>query len=111
LLWLREHSPLRRLLGHDNKEGWLTNSKGKALLYDTLADMFRQQQTLLHSFTTFAQLANLDGSTLKAPPGEDDDRADAYALASVAFSKVPPPISRPHVLSSPPRCANPFEPW
>jgi hypothetical protein len=29
------------------------------------------------------QLGGIDGHTLRAPPGEHDDRADAYALACV----------------------------
>jgi hypothetical protein len=84
LLWLREHSPLWRLLGHDHKEGWLSSSKGKALLYDATADAFRNAETLLHSLATFTQLASIEGSSLRAPDGEHDDRADSYALACVA---------------------------
>jgi hypothetical protein len=37
----------------------------------------------LHHFATLDQLASIDGNTLRAPPGEHDDRADAYALACV----------------------------
>jgi hypothetical protein len=81
LLWLRDHSKLRRLWGHDRKEGWLSNSKGKTLLYDGAADAFREKDTVLHSFATFAQLASIEGSSLRAPQGERDDRADSYALA------------------------------
>jgi len=29
----------------------------------------------------YVQLASIDGSTLRAPKGEQDDRADAFALA------------------------------
>ena len=36
---------------------------------------------MLHSFGTLAQLAALEGATLRAPAGEADDRADSYALA------------------------------
>jgi hypothetical protein len=39
---------------------------------------------VLHSFDTFSQLASIEGSTLRAPEGEADDRADAYALACQA---------------------------
>ena len=81
LLWLRDHSSLQRLVGHDRTEGWLTNSKGKALLYDTAADYLRDRDVILHSLETFCQLASIDGSTLRAPEGEQDDRADAFALA------------------------------
>ena len=81
LLWLRDHSRLRRFWGHDHREGWLSNSKGKTLLYDGAADAFRQKETILHSFATFTQLASIEGSSLRAPQGERDDRADSYALA------------------------------
>src|SRR5262249_41494876 len=56
LLWLRDNSRLQRLTGHDRQPGWLSNSKGKALLYDRAADTFRDRETVLHSFETFAQL-------------------------------------------------------
>lgn len=81
LLWLRDHSHLRRLSGLDGKDGWLDNSKGKALLYSTCADAFREKTTTVHSFETFVQLSSIDGSTLLAPEGQKDDRADSYALA------------------------------
>jgi hypothetical protein len=110
LLWLRDHSWLRRLPGYDGKEGWLTNSKGKALLYDRLADAFRQEQTQLHSFATYAQLASIDGSTLRAPPGEHDDRADAYALACMALTKALPPPFLPRVLSPGAQLPKPYWP-
>ena len=84
LLWLRDNSRLLRLLGHDRKEGWLSSSKGKNLLYDATADAFRDRETILHSFATFTQLASIEGSSLRAPEGEADDRADAYALACQA---------------------------
>jgi len=38
----------------------------------------------VHSFTTYVQLASIDGVTLQAPEGQHDDLADAYALAIVA---------------------------
>lgn len=84
LLWLREHSSLRILTGFDDKEGWHSTVLGKTLLYDTCADAFRNKETRLHHFQTFTQLSLIEGSTLRAPEGEADDRADAYALALVA---------------------------
>lgn len=81
LLWLEEHSKLRRLNGHDEKTGWLSSKLGKALLYNDLADCFRDKDTTLHSFDTYIQLASIEGATLRAPTGEHDDRADSYALA------------------------------
>lgn len=88
LLWLRDHSQLRRLSGLDGKDGWLDNSKGKALLYSTCADAFREKATTLHTFETFVQLSSIDGSTLLAPDGQHDDRADSYALALVGRSQT-----------------------
>lgn len=84
LLWLRDHSRLKRLAGEDGREGWLSNSNGKALLYSDAADAFRDKNTVLHSFSTYTQLASIEGSTLRAPEGEYDDEADGYALAIVA---------------------------
>jgi hypothetical protein len=84
LLWLREHSALWLLPGHDGQPAWHTNGKGKALLYDRAADAFRECRTVLHGFAAFAQLASIEGSSLRAPPGEPDDLATAYALALVA---------------------------
>jgi hypothetical protein len=88
LLWLRDHSWLWRLLGHDGQEGWLSNSKGKALLYDTTADVFRNRETIVHSYDTLTQLASIEGSSLRAPEGQHDDRAMAYALACQVY-KLP----------------------
>jgi hypothetical protein len=86
LLWLWEHSHLARLCGHDGKEGWLESAKGKVLLYEATADAFRHGDTILHDFTTFNQLASIEGATLKGPGGVGDDRADAYATAVATTS-------------------------
>jgi hypothetical protein len=81
ILWFREHGQVSRLSGHDGKEGWLNSQRGKTMLYDCCADAFRNGEVVLHSFATFTQLASIDGSTLRAPDGDHDDRADAFALA------------------------------
>jgi hypothetical protein len=81
LLWLRDHSRVAVAQGIDGKDGWLSNSKGKAMMYDTAAEAFRDRQTVLHGFTTFNQLASIEGASLRAPQGQWDDRADAYVLA------------------------------
>lgn len=83
LLWLDEHSKLRILPGHDGKPGWLSSSLGKTMLYDEMADCFNDGDTTLHSFGTYMQLASIEGATLRAPEGQHDDRADAYAFAHV----------------------------
>lgn len=88
LLWLESESPLPLLIGHDGRTGWLSSVKGKAILYGACADAFRHRETILHSFATLTQLQSIEGSTLRAPQGEHDDRADAYALALVAARAV-----------------------
>ncbi len=105
LLWLRDNSKLRRLCGHDGKEGWLSSTKGKAQLYDNCADVFRNGETTLHTFETYCQLASIEGSTLRAPESKEgegearsgvrhDDRADAYSLALAARIKGKPIVWR-----------------
>lgn len=81
LLWLRDNSALEILKGWDDKEGWLSNSKGKALMYDDCADYFHDQSTTVHSFDVWEQLISIEGSSLRAPEGQMDDLADAYTLA------------------------------
>jgi len=81
LLWLRDNSFLHRLTGLDNAEGWLSNSKGKSVMYDAVADAIRDANTVIHSFGLFVQLSAIEGSILRAPSGQHDDRADSYALA------------------------------
>jgi hypothetical protein len=49
-----------------------------------VSDAFRNQEVAVHTFATYAQLASIDGSSLRAPDGEQDDRADAFALACAA---------------------------
>jgi hypothetical protein len=56
-------------------------------MYDAGAEAFRNGETILHSFKTFNQLASIRGSSLRAPEGEHDDRADSYVLAVVARSR------------------------
>jgi hypothetical protein len=82
LLWLRQSGQgVRRLAGHDHKEGWMSSTLGKTSLYDRCADAFKSKEVTLHSFATFTQLSSIDGSTLRAPDGQRDDRADSFALA------------------------------
>lgn len=81
-------SASRKLCGQDGKPGWLTTAKSKAQMWSTSADAFRDQETILHTMTTFHQLASIDGSTLKAPEGQHDDRAIAYGLALVALTLI-----------------------
>jgi hypothetical protein len=85
LLWLRDHGEgLQPLAGPDGKLGWLSSSLGKTQLYDKCADACKNSEVMLYSFYTYSQLVSIDGSTLRAPSGEHDDRADAFALACTA---------------------------
>jgi hypothetical protein len=85
LMWLRNNGRgVPVLQGHDGKPGWLSSKLGKTQLYDKCADSFKNGEVSLHSFATYTQLASIDGSTLRAPTGEHDDRADAFALACAA---------------------------
>jgi hypothetical protein len=87
LLWLRDNSALTVLCGHDGGLGWMSSTKGKALLYDDCAAIFRERQTVIRSMPTLNQLLSVEGATLRAPEGMPDDRADAYALACVAVRR------------------------
>jgi hypothetical protein len=85
LLWLRDNARgVQALSGHDGKPGWLSSTLGKTQLYDKCADGCKNAEVTLHSFATYTQLASIDGSTLRAPEGQPDDRADAFALACAA---------------------------
>ncbi len=50
---------------------------------------FRERRAVLHSFATFAQLASIEGATLRTPEGEWDDRAIAHALALWLAQQTP----------------------
>jgi hypothetical protein len=84
LLALRGVGGITLLSGHDGKEGWMSSTLGKTQMYDNCADAFKNKEVVLHSFGTFSQLASIDGNTLRAPDGEHDDKADAFALAVCA---------------------------
>ena len=85
LLWLRDHGRgMQPLMGPDEKPGWLSSTLGKTQLYDKCADACKNGEVTVYSFATYGQLASIDGSTLRAPTGEHDDRADAFALACTA---------------------------
>lgn len=86
ILWLRENARHTRLLaGLDGKPGWLSNVKGKSIMYTNLAtyarEHFQSHDTMIHSFATYNQIASIEGASLRAPDGQMDDLADSYALA------------------------------
>jgi hypothetical protein len=85
LLWLSEFSKVSCLAGLDGKAGWLESGKSKPLAFDAAADAFRDGATLVRDVGTRDQLAGIEGSTLKAPEGQHDDRALAHVLALAAL--------------------------
>jgi len=68
-------------LGWDGRPGWMTSSRGKALMYSSAADAFRDGETTIHYEAALAQLASIEGSTLSAPEGSHDDEAVSFCLA------------------------------
>jgi hypothetical protein len=87
LLGLRGQSNLLRMRGEDKKEGWLNNARGKVLIYNGLAQAVLDQTIIIHSEKVFSQTASIEGNTLRAPEGLNDDCADALALAQQARSQ------------------------
>jgi hypothetical protein len=108
--WLEEHGRrVRLLLGHDAethktdkktrskrkkmKAGWLSSTLGKTLLYTSCTEFFRtnanydtpgkEGNKVLHNFSTYTQLGSIEASSLEAPRGQHDDKADSFALAVV----------------------------
>ncbi len=86
---LHEQGETAVLAGYDGKPGWLSNVKGKPLLYDALAQAIRDGACTIHSSATASQIATIEASTLRAPQGLHDDHADAFALAVAALCYGP----------------------
>jgi hypothetical protein len=83
---LHDGGRVRVLAGYDGRPGWLSNIKGKPLLYDAVAEAVRSAACTVRSPETAAQLASIEASTLRAPEGLHDDQADAFALAIAALA-------------------------
>jgi hypothetical protein len=110
LLWLKDNSKLPRLNGHDNAPGWLTSTKGKAMLFDQTGENLRDGKTIIHDAATFDELASIEGSTLSAPKGQADDLAIGFACAVVG-RRTPAPaplIPEPELLASRKAMRSPF---
>ena len=86
--YLKCNSRLRRLKGHDKNEGWLSNLPGKIRLYSAMADACRDQAVIIHCPKSYYQLESIEGDTLRAPEGQNDDAADAFALANVGLPQA-----------------------
>ncbi len=87
MLWLKANSSLPIMEGPDGKPGWTTTAKSKAILYATAGECFRDGEVLLHDLSVLTQLASIEGSTLKAPEGQHDDRAIACCLCVAGVVK------------------------
>lgn len=66
------------------------------MMYDLAADAFRLRAVTVHSSRTMHQLAAIEGSSLRAPAGQHDDRADSFALccAAIGAARKSVPLSR-----------------
>lgn len=84
ILWLTDNTMINLMLGLDDKIGWLTSSKSKALLYDSLADGAKNREFIIHTEKVYNQVGSIEGSTLRAPETMMDDSAIAFALARYA---------------------------
>lgn len=96
ILWLTDNSTAMVMDGFDDKAGWHTTTKGKAMLWDTAADSFRagyerrhNEACIIHEFGSRSQLESIEGATNRAPEGLHDDRAVSFALALCGAATVP----------------------
>lgn len=81
------------LNGRDGRPGWVESLLGKVLLYDHAADAIRNGECRIHSLSTWAQLGAVNRNTLSAPKGEHDDQAISFALALMARTIEPSPVT------------------
>jgi hypothetical protein len=84
LLKLHEDAFEGILNGFDDRPGWHSTTKGKALMYTAVTKAIEDKEVIIHSFETYQQLAGIVGSTLRAPEGQHDDEADSFTLAQCA---------------------------
>ena len=76
------------LYGLDNKPGWFTTQKGKAMMYSEAAMAIKDREVIIHDETTYAQLQMIGGEKLEAPEGELDDHAISFALTHTAIRLI-----------------------
>lgn len=88
----------RIMKGLDGNLGWMSSSRGKALMYDMLVEQLRSSSVIIHDEETKTQLASIEGTSLRAPDKGPDDRAVAFTLAVVgAVMKPAISFSYPYV--------------
>jgi len=83
---------IRLMKGLDGNFGWMSSSRGKSIMYDTLVEELRNASVIIHDDETKTQLASIEGATLRAPEHDPDDCAVAFALAVVG-AVIKPAIS------------------
>lgn len=90
--WLNENGGKSLVLhGFNDKAGWTSNTQGKTLMYDTLAQAAKDGDMTIYDERTYYEILSIEKSTLRAPEGKEyyDDEADAFALAQQARSQTP----------------------
>lgn len=84
LMWLSDNTRTPILMGEDEKAGWMTTSKSKAIAYDFLVDSIANYLVTIRNRKTYEQLGSIEGATLRAPKGKKDDLAYSFVLARYA---------------------------
>lgn len=82
---LRGHSADAEKESSTERLGWLSNEKGKTLMYDNIAQLVLDESIILHDPKTVNQLSSIEAATKRAPEGLPDDAADAVTLAAAGL--------------------------
>lgn len=90
ILWIHQNTHQVLLCGLDNRIGWMSSTKGKTILYDSITEAIVNQEVIIHTPETSFQLGDIASADigLKALEGKHDDFADAFALAWQASLKA-----------------------
>jgi len=82
ILWFDENSSIGVLTGQSDRPGWNNNTQGKVLMYDDLAEDFKDSGLIIHDEVTYQQIRSIEMATLRAPEQMHDDYADALGVAN-----------------------------
>ena len=91
IMWLKENASHVRLLKgwgkvqKSRKTGWEQSKMMKTVMYDTAAEVLRNGSCIIHDEKVENELSLIEEATLKAPYGQHDDFATAYALCIVGI--------------------------
>ena len=69
--------------GNGRKWGWTPSKTSKIILYENVAEMALNEEMVIYDYACYAELQSIEANTLSAPPGDHDDRADAFAMAQM----------------------------